>query len=184
MNTTADREFVCLDATVSNAVWKKTTTDQYIYPAGTSNPSSPTPSDGDIYYNTSLHMWMFYDGSRSKWLSQEIDSFKFGKGGNLPAGAYFRGIDNLTFSSTIGFVAPRNGTIVALTYSRDDTDSATFEVVKGGSSLSTVASTAVKGKDITLNNDFAVDDVLAVRNQSGGNTMSNASGWVQVRWRV
>lgn len=38
------------------------------YGATTSDPSSPTPQDGDIYYNTNNKVWKYYDSGRSSWV--------------------------------------------------------------------------------------------------------------------
>jgi hypothetical protein len=153
-------------------------------PAAVDPSGSPTLADGYLYYNTSLKLWMFYDGSRSKWLSIEKVKYQFGRDGSTAVGSYFYGTSVLAMSSTRGFTAPRNGTVVGLGYTRSDSDAATFEVVNNGSSLATLASSAVKGKSTALNANFAADEVLAVRNQSAGNTVSDVTGWFEVRWRV
>jgi len=57
-------------------------------------------------------------------------------------------------------------------------------VTNDGASLATVASAAISGKDVTLNADFSADEILAVRNQAGGNATTNVQGWVKLRWRV
>jgi hypothetical protein len=150
------------------------------------DPVSPTPADGDEYYNTVLDMKMFYDGSRSKWLSIESTTFWFARNGNTAAGNYYRMSDGLAYSSATGFYAPHNGTIIGLGYTRTDTDSATFEVVASGTLITgaTLASTAIGGSVTTINGDFSSTNVLAARNQSGGNTTSNVAGWVRLRWRA
>ena len=38
------------------------------YGTTTSDPSSPTPQDGDIYYNTNNKVWKYYDSGRSSWV--------------------------------------------------------------------------------------------------------------------
>jgi len=153
------------------------------YGASASNPTTPTPADGDIYYNTVLNMNMFYDGSRSKWLSVEKVEINFGAQTTGP-GAYYRGIDRRPFTNTRGRYAEFNGTVVGLTYTRGDTDTATFEVTTGGTQISTVTSSANAGKDISLNNDFNENQILGVRNQAGGNGTSQVMGVVTLRWRA
>jgi hypothetical protein len=135
---------------------------------------------------TVLDMKMFYDGSRSKWLSIESTTFWFARNGNTAAGNYYRMSDGLAYSSATGLYAPHNGTIIGLGYTRTDTDSATFEVVAGGTLITgaTLASTAIGGSVTTINGDFSSTNVLAARNQSGGNTTSNVAGWVRLRWRA
>jgi hypothetical protein len=148
------------------------------------DPTIPAPGDGDIYYNTVLRMWMKYDSSRSKWFSMETQEFLVGRQGVTAAGAYYRGVDGRQLSATLGFVAPRNGTVVEVGYTRGDTDAAVFEVVSNGAPVGTLASSAIKGSSTTLNGDFNTGDVLAVRNQAGGNATSDVVAWFTVRWRI
>jgi len=61
------------------------------YGKSATDPTVPTPADGDGYYNTALNMRMTYDGSRSKWLSERTAELWFGRSGNTGAGAYYRG---------------------------------------------------------------------------------------------
>jgi len=129
---------------------------------------------------------MFYDSSRSKWLSVETGEIRFGRNGNVGAGAFYRGVDRRAFTSTIGRNAEYNGTIVSLTYTRSDTSSATFEVTANGTLITTASllSSAVKGENLSINGDFSAGQILGVRNQSGGTQTSNIQGWVRFRWRV
>ena len=149
-----------------------------------SDPVSPAPSDGYGYYNTALEMEMQYDATRGKWLSVESVMFQVGRSGNTAPGSYYRGINGLALSSTRGYTALYNGTVVGFGYTRSDSDAATFDIVAGGSSVATLASSAVKGKSNSLNGDFSEDDVLAVTNQAGGNTTSNVAAWIKVKWRA
>jgi len=154
------------------------------YGKSSSNPGSPAPSDGDIYYNTALRMQMTYDGSRGKWLSVESDSMHFGRDGNTKDGQYYRAADGRVMSSAEGWYAERSGTVIALAYTRTDSDATTFEVVADGASIATLASSATGGRSISLNADFTFGQILAVRNQAGGNTTSNVIAKIRVRWRV
>lgn len=154
------------------------------YPASATDPASPTPVNGDRYFNTALGMEMFYDGSRSKWLSVEVCEIHFGRNGNTATGGYYRGMDGIVMSSTVGRHAEFNGTVVSLAYTRSDSDAATFEVTSNGSNVATLASSAVSGRSTSLNGNFNAGDIVAVRNASGGNTTSNVSGTVRVRWRL
>lgn len=150
------------------------------------DPATITPINGDQYYNSALDMNMYYDEGRSKWLSVETYTIRFGRSGNTTAGSYYRGIDGLAFSSADGDIAVENGTVIGIGYTRTDTDSATFEVVAGGTLITgaVLASTALNGKTKILNSDFSENNILAVRNQAGGNTTSNVHGWVRVKWRA
>lgn len=155
----------------------------FIHPPGTSDPSSPTPIDGDRYYNTSLQMWMTYDDSRDKWLSDAMAIFQFGRNGSTPSGGYYRGVNGLTLSATIGYVVPWNGTVIAAGYSRSDTDSADFELTDDGTTIATGASTAVSGYSNSLDANFAQGSVLAARN-GGPNATTDVQGWFLVKWRA
>jgi hypothetical protein len=154
------------------------------YNASATDPSSPTPADGDRYYNTALSMWMTYDGGRSKWLSDETFLFEIGRNGNTAAGAFYRTVDSRVMSATSGQHALYNGTVVGFGYTRGDSDSATFEIVSNGTNVATLASTATSGRSTTLNGDFSQGGVLAVRNAAGGNDTTNVVAWVRLKWRV
>lgn len=141
-------------------------------------------AEGEKYYNTILEKEMRYDGLRSKWLSIESSIFEFGKTGNAAAGSYFRGPDSINFSATQGFTTPFSGTVVAFGYNRTDTDAAIFQIVEDGAEIAFLSSSAVEGVDNTLDGDFTPTGSLAVLNKTGGNTVSNAFGWVMVKWRI
>ncbi len=154
------------------------------YGKSATDPTVPTPADGDGYYNTALNMRMTYDGSRSKWLSERTAELWFGRSGNTGTGAYYRGPGNRAYSSTIGRNATHDGTIVSLTYTRNDTDAATFQITADGVTISALASAAQKGESVTLDNDFSAGAVLGARNASGGNTTQHVHGWAVIRWRA
>ena len=154
------------------------------YGSDFADPVLPTPSDGDTYYNALNGMQMIYDGTRSKWLSVETAELWFGRNNNTGAGAYYRGPGNKQYSATIGRNAEFNGTIVSITYTRSDTDAATFEVTASGVAIATLASAATSGQDVAIDADFNQGDILGGRNQSGGNTTSNVHAWARIRWRA
>jgi len=154
------------------------------YPNSATDPTSPTPADSDIYYNTVLDMQMIYDATRSKWLSVESSIMDFGRSGNTGGGAYYRGPGEKAYSTDRGRTAEYNGTVVSITYTRNDLDAATFEVTADGTGIATLASSALTGKDITLNGDFSADEILGVKNQTGSNTTRGVTGWVRLRWRA
>ena len=153
------------------------------YGKSAADPTVPTPADGDGYYNTALNMRMTYDASRSKWLSERTAELWFGRSGNTGAGAYYRGPGNRAYSSTIGRNATHDGTIVSLTYTRADSDAATFQITADGVTISTLASAAQKGESVTLDNDFSAGAVLGARNAAGGNATRHVQGWAVIRWR-
>jgi len=151
--------------------------------AGNPTPTGSGFQDGDKYYDTTIDKEMRYDGTRTKWLSVETAYIQIGRNFNAAAGQYYRAIDGRVMSSTEGYPAFYDGTIVAFAYTRTDTDATTFEIVEDGTNRATLASAAVKGRSNTLDGDFSQDGVLAVRNASGGNTTSNVVAWVAVKWR-
>jgi len=154
------------------------------YTSSATDPTTPTPSDGDRYYNTALDMEMRYDNTRSKWLSVEASVMEFGRGGNTGGGSYYRGPGNRAYASDKGRTAEFDGTVVSVSYTRNDTDSATFEVTANGTGIATLASSAGTGKDVTLNGDFTADQILGVKNQTGSNSTRHVLGWVRIRWRA
>lgn len=136
------------------------------------DPVSPAPAQGDLYFNTVLDELMQYDGARSKWLSVAQITLTGGRSTDTAAGSFYRGTGNLTFGTNIGYNVPK-GTLVGLSWSRTDADAATLEVLVGGSVIATLASSAAGGvSDWTKNADFNAG-LLQFRNQAGGNTTTN-----------
>jgi hypothetical protein len=141
--------------------------------------------DGDKYFNTAIDAEMRYDSGRAKWLSVESAYIYFARNGSTPSPGFYRGTsDGLVMSATSGFYAAYNGTIVGLGYTRSDTDAATFDVVEGGTSRATLASSAVAGVSNALDGNFTQGGILAVQNQTGGNITSDVQAWVKIKWRA
>jgi hypothetical protein len=156
-----------------------------IYSSSSTDPTLITPNAGDMYFNTTLGLRMIYDGARSKWLSQDTISFTFARAGNTSAGAYFRFGDGLAFSATNGFYFPLAGTVTGLTYTRDDSDSATLEITADGTTVASLATAATSGSSLTLDGDFSAGVVLGARNSAASaNTVSTVAGWATFRARV
>jgi hypothetical protein len=154
------------------------------YGVSATDPVSPAPSDGDTYYNSVLKMWLAYDAARAKWLSVETAQVNFGRSGTTGNGAYYKGINGLSFKSNRGRYAEHNGTVVSLTYTRDSANLATFEVTANGTTIASIPSTATAGYDLALNNNFSQGDILGLRNLSGGADTQKVHGWVLLRWRL
>ena len=152
------------------------------YASSATDPTTPTPADGDRYFNTTLEMEMRYDGSRSKWLSVESCIISGSDQSTLNNGAYFQ-IGSVRMASDRGYTAMFDGTVVSLGYTRSDIDAASFAVTEDGTTIASVASTAVSGRDVTLDGDFAEGGVLALRND-GANALSNGIVWARVKWRA
>lgn len=156
------------------------------YGVSNGNPAAtPAFSDGGRYYDTGLDMEMVYDATRAKWLSVESVMMYFGRNGNVNAGVYYRTINGKAYSATNGFYAAWDGTIVGLGWTKDDTNSTSFEVTQDGTTISTVADGAnTSGSDISLNDDFTQGDILGVRNISTGAQTTGVHGWVRIKWRA
>lgn len=150
------------------------------YGASATDPTTPAPADGDYYFNSVLEMGMFYDGSRSKWLSVETAELDFNRSGNTGSGAYYRS-GNRSMSATLGRTAEWDGTVVSLTYTRQDVDSAAFQVVASGSTIVTLGSTSTSGSTTTADGTFSQGDVIAVRN-AGPNASRHVIGTVRMKW--
>jgi hypothetical protein len=156
------------------------------YPPSAADPAvGPAPADGDRYYNTTLGMEMQYDGTRAKWLSVSEVMLHFGRAGNTAPGSMFDGA-GVQFTSTIGFPAFYNGTVVAMGVTRTDTDAATIEVTRAAALVTgaTLATSATYTQSVTTNANFTSGAALGVRNQAGGNTMTDVAGWVRIKWRA
>lgn len=155
------------------------------YGKSATDPSSPTPEDGDLYYNTVLKMQMEYDASRSKWLSTETQIIYFGKSKDTQPGQYFKGLDGKVFSNTIGYYTEYNGTIISISFTRANTESITLEITESGTQISTLGpTTAIADKSIVVNNNFSANGVLSVRNLSSGGIATDILGQVRIKWRI
>lgn len=155
------------------------------YGKSSSNPSSPSPADGDMYYNTVLKMLMVYDSSRSKWLSSHTETFHFGKSGLAQAGQYFKGFDGRVLSDSLGFLTRFAGTVVSISFTRGNTTSSTIEVTADGTTISSLGATiSAKEFDNAINNDFTANKVLAVRNSSSSGDVKDLQGYICFRYRV
>jgi hypothetical protein len=229
IDTTADRLYYCLDATLGSAVWvdlrdegiflladgtragstsqaqdfqtngikadvvAESTASNGVQLSGTrhyadsaTDPSSPTPADGDRYYNTTLDMEMRYDGTRAKWLSVETLVMWFGEK-QVATGSYFEGPTGLQFTSSQGVPSIYNGTVIGMSLTRSDSAAATVEVVRNGTLITgaTLASSSTGiHSDLTLNSDFTSGGVLGVKNQSGGNDVLDTMGFIRIKWRA
>jgi len=153
------------------------------YGALAADPLTPPAAAGDTYYNTVLQMRMAYEAVRAKWLSVEAQEFTFGRNGATATGQYYRTTDGRILSATLGWRAGFPGTVVSLQYTRSDADAATFEVVANGAPIGTLVSAASAGGSNALDSDFVAADILAVRNQAGGNNTSDVVAYLRLRWR-
>ena len=153
------------------------------YGALSGNPIS-SPNAGDIYFNTTQNMNMFYDDSRSVWLSDETTNIGFGRLGNVPGGVYFRTINGLAFSPDSGYYPPYSGMIIGLSYTRSGSGSMEFDPTSDGNSIidSKLSSSSNRGNNVSLSGRFASDTVIGVRNSFGSNDASNVNGIMVIKW--
>jgi hypothetical protein len=156
--------------------------DTAIYDPAAADPGAAV--EGDMYYNTTLQMWMSYDAARGKWMSFEGDTFQVGQNGVVPVGTYYKGVAGKTLSTSLGYAAPYNGTVITLTYTRSNSDATAFEVMAGAAQIESVSSAATSGYDNTLDGDFSQGDILAVRNDAAGGNTRDAQVWTRLKWRA
>jgi len=157
---------------------------------GVGSPASPplllsgAYASGDRYTHVTgnTNFATMFDFVRNKWLSSESIMVYFGRNGATASTQFYRGVDGLLMSATSGIIMPHNGTIVAMGYTRSDTDSAGFEVVASGVSKFTNTSTATSDVIIDINVDVSASDIIAIRN-AGANDTSDVSGWVKIKLR-
>lgn len=149
------------------------------YAPASSDPSSPTPAEGDTYFNTTLKQLMVYDGTRSKWLSDAV--FTLGFAGGAGVSGYFDHHGQATDGGN-GDVPVLKGTVVSVAISRSDSDASTIEVTLGGTAVcELVTSAAGVTRDSTLNADFAAG-LMTTRVKSAANAIDDAR--VQVGYRL
>jgi len=166
------------------------TTGRYTEAAGNviHDPAAVDPaggSAGDMYYNTTLEMWMAYDGTRGKWLSMEGDTFQVGQSGNVPVGTYFKGVAGKTLSASLGYTAPYNGTVVSMTFSKATTNNSDLELMATGVQIGATTTGAVtSGFDNSVDADFSQGAILAVRNDAAGTQLRDVQCWVRMKWRA
>ena len=142
-------------------------------------------SDGDLYYNTVLDMWMSYDEGRGKWLSLEGDTFQVGQSGTIPVGTYLKGVAGKTLSDVLGYTAPYNGTVVSVTFTQANADDTDFEIMSSGVQIETVnTGGATSGFDNTVDGDFSQSNILSVRNDADGTGIRDPQVWVRMKWRA
>jgi hypothetical protein len=156
----------------------------HYFPVSATDPTSPTPVDGDRYYNSVLHEFMTYDGARSKFLSTAQVTLQSGATGNTIVGSYFRGADGLAYGTNIGHPVPK-GTLVGFLFSMTTAVSAVIEVLID---TTVIASLSVSAAGVTvalaLNADFS-QGLMKFRNKlTGSNTVVNAQMTALIKRRV
>lgn len=153
------------------------------YGALTTDPVNTTPNAGDKYYNTVLNHEMFYDASRSKWLSVALLFEGCGLNGTTNPGGFYRRFNGMGLDLDTGPFIPK-GTIVALSFGTTTSVNHTFEVLVGGS---VIASLVSNGQDVAYSNTINADfngGKFSARNASTSSITNNFQGTVYYRLRV
>jgi len=131
-------------------------------PTGGTNP-------GNQYYNTTINQNMFYDSSRSKWLSTATFCESVGRAGNTTAGSFYRRNDTITMTTTKGPILQK-GTFVGISFTTNAAVAHTVEVLIAGTAITELASGgAASASSFTLNADFS-QGIMSVRNKAGSTT--------------
>ena len=147
-----------------------------------SDPVDPA-SAGDKYYNTVLNQEMFYDASRSKWLSTSLLFDGCGLNGTTNGGAFYRRFNGMSLSEDTGPFVPK-GTLVAISYGTTSGVNHTFEVLVGGL---VIASLPSGGSDTAYDNTVNVDfngGKFSARNAVGSSPTPNLQGTIYYRLRA
>jgi hypothetical protein len=139
------------------------------YDNSATNPTVPAPNDGDLYYNTAINHYMYYDGSRGKWLSIATLTDGFGRNGSTAVNVFYRRFNGMQTSLTLGpFV--QKGTIVGMGFTTSSTVNHTFELLVNGAVVSSLASVGTaSASNFSLNDDFNAG-TMSGRNGSGSGT--------------
>jgi len=95
-------------------------------------------------------------------------SFQAGRNGTINGGSYMRISNGLAMDENIGWVAPWDGKIVAISIGRNNTDSSVIEVRINGNSTSAQLSTNDNTSYVNnLNVSFSAGDSLSIYLKSG-----------------
>lgn len=162
--------------------------------SGTSFPGSPY--DGQPFYRTDLQMAFRYFGTRSKWLSEHVETFCLARNASGVSSASWLRRQNGVDVNLAPFYARRDGTIVEYsgaitgTVSNSDFDIGTIANL-GASSLSSVllainrTSTGPFGSQ-AADTDFSSGDLIAVQYDptAGGDSGNQPALDITIRWRA
>lgn len=126
-------------------------------------PAGPY-SAGDVYYNTSINQMMYYDSSRSRFLSIATITLNCGRGSVTSPGAFFRTAGNVTFiANSRGWYAPFGGVLIALTGTRTNTINAQVELLDGLTVAATLDFSTNTTAATVYNADVTSGNILTVR---------------------
>ncbi len=130
---------------------------------------------GQVYYNTSINLMMYYDVSRGRFLSISTITLNCGRTSTTSPGSFFRTAGSVTFIlDDRGWFAPAGGVLIAITATRTDVDDAQIEVMSGVSIVDELdygTNTTASG---VFNADVTGGDIVTVRVKPSSNNISDA----------
>ncbi len=185
LDQSSNDAYILLTNTAGAAVWKNINKGDSVrnYNPSSTDPTTPTPQPGDLYYNTSINHLMSYDGTRSKWLSVTTFMDGAGRNGSTSAGGFYRRWNGMILSNVLGPVVPK-GTIVRIGYSTQNSVTHTYEVLVDGVVISSLSSGgAASASDDTLNNDFD-SGIMSSRNATGGSSTTDFQSVIYYKLRA
>lgn len=131
---------------------------------------------GRVIFNLTGNAQETYDGS--SWLSSsggsgsaETIQVSFADTGNLTAGSFMK-FGEVSTTGTSSWVAPYDYNIVKISIGRADTDASDIEILVANVVGDTIATAAISVTS-AVNASISEGEVLAVRNKSTGNVMSD-----------
>lgn len=153
------------------------------YGTSSTDPTTPTPQAGDLYYNSDINYLMKYDAYRTKWLSVATLCEGCGVTGTTIGGTFYNKYDGMTMSATRGSYIAK-GTIVRVGYTNKQALTHTFQVLVNGVIIVSVPSGgAVSISNDTLNEDFE-EGIMSMKNAPGSGKTSAFQAVVYYKLRV
>lgn len=147
-----------------------------------------SPDNGDLYFRTDVDLLFYYDQGRSKWLTINSHTYNCGRN-SLPGnvGGYF-GISDVIFNSTTGFIMPRNGTIISVSFTNDNTITRLIDFRVNNSTSNRYRlslNNESSNFNLNVNLNFSQGDIIQVGSVSSiGNDIDNGIATFNVAWRV
>jgi len=158
-----------------------------IYAPANTDPVPLTLTEGDLYFNKQLLEYMYYDGTRSKWLSINTISIQAGRKGDTLPGSYYRGVDGMTLDGADRVFSVPKGTITAVSWSQTSSSSATLEILNNGATLGVPAEVVLSSSGtvrVDTKNVNIQAGTLSFRNKLGGNTTTNVQIIIEIKKRI
>jgi hypothetical protein len=155
-----------------------------------SAPTNVIPSNGDMYFDTTISSSMYWDEDRDSWLSTETYSFTFSKDGVVLKGGYFKAPNGISMSSSMGELALFDGMITNISLSREapisESSAIDYSVLKDGDAFSSLTLSGTISSGFSSNSDtFDEGQILSVgiSPESSNKSTSGTVGRVYYKWR-